>query len=45
VRALYLVHLSPRYESHEILEKEARKLFRNSHVALDFMEVAVPYGV
>ena len=42
VRALFLVHLSPRYESHEVLEKEARKVFRNSRVAVDLMEVAVP---
>jgi len=43
VRTLFLVHLSPRYESYEMLEKEARKVFRNSFVANDFMEFAVRY--
>lgn len=42
-RALFLVHLSPRYESHEVLEKEARKVFRDSVVAHDLMEFTVRY--
>jgi ribonuclease Z len=42
-RALFLVHLSPRYESHEILEKEARSVFKNSIVAQDLMEYSVRY--
>jgi len=42
-RTLFLVHLSPRYESHEVLEKEARKVFRNSIVAQDLMEFVVRY--
>jgi len=43
VRTLFLVHLSPRYESHEVLEREARKVFRNSIVAQDLMEFVVRY--
>jgi len=43
VRDLFLVHLSPRYESHEVLEKEAKKIFKNSTVAQDLMEFAVRY--
>jgi len=43
VRALFLVHISPRYESNAVLEKEARKVFRNSIVAQDLMEYAVRY--
>jgi ribonuclease Z len=42
-RTLFLVHLSPRFESHEVLEKEARKVFRNSIVAQDLMEFVVRY--
>jgi len=42
-RLLFLVHLSPRYESHEILEKEAKRLFKNSVVAQDLMEYVVRY--
>jgi len=40
---LFLVHLSPRYETHEALEKEARSVFKNSVVAVDFLEFSVPY--
>ena len=32
VRALFLVHLSPRYDGPEVLVKEARKVFRRSQV-------------
>jgi ribonuclease Z len=42
-RALFLVHISPRYESSAVLEKEAKKVFRNSIVAQDLMEFAVRY--
>jgi ribonuclease Z len=43
VRMLFLVHLSPRYESHEVLEREARRVFKNSVVAQDLMEFAVKH--
>ncbi len=44
VRALYLVHISPRYEDHTVLEKEAREVFANSFVANDLDEYAVKFG-
>ena len=43
VGALFLVHMSPRYENTNALEKEARGVFRNSTAAKDFMEFTVPY--
>lgn len=42
-RMLFLVHVSPRYESPEILEKEAKKIFKDSIVANDLMEFTVRY--
>lgn len=43
VGTLFLVHLSPRYESHEVLEKEARSIFKESVVAQDLMEYIVRF--
>jgi len=43
VEALFLVHISPRYEDHEVLEAEARSIFRNARVAVDLSEYVVRY--
>lgn len=43
VGTLFLVHLSPRYDRSEVLEKEARAVFEGSRVAEDLMEYVVRY--
>ncbi len=43
VRNLFLVHISPRYENHNVLEKEAKNVFRDSKVANDLDEFSVRY--
>jgi len=43
VGALFLVHMSPRYEDTTILEKEAKAIFRNALIAEDLMEYTVKY--
>jgi ribonuclease Z len=43
VGMLFLVHLSPRYENHDVLEKEARTVFKDSEVAEDLSEHVVRY--
>lgn len=43
VKMLFLVHLSPRYEKVEVLEKEARKTFKSSVVATDLSEFSVKF--
>ena len=43
VGMLFLVHFSPRYDSGEILEKEARKVFKNTKAAEDLAEYSVRY--
>jgi ribonuclease BN (tRNA processing enzyme) len=41
VEKLYLVHISPRYLDHHVLENDARKIFNNSFVPKDFQEVEI----
>jgi ribonuclease Z len=41
VKKLILVHISNRYKDASALEKEARKIFKNSHVGFDGMELYV----
>jgi ribonuclease Z len=41
VERLYLTHISPRYINSDTLEKEAKKIFKNSFVPKDFQEVEV----
>jgi len=43
VGILFLVHMSPRYETNHILEKEARSIFKNSRAASDLMEYQVRF--
>ncbi|MFQ5837903.1 MAG: ribonuclease Z [Thermoplasmata archaeon] len=42
-QVLFLTHISPRYGDPEAIEKEARKIFPESHVAQDFLEYDVPF--
>ena len=41
VERLFLNHISPRYLNHQVLEDDARKVFKNSFVPKDFQEVEV----
>ena len=41
VKRLFLTHISPRYLDHNVLEKDAQKLFKNSYVPKDFHEIEV----
>jgi len=41
VERLFLTHISPRYLDHRILEKDARKIFKNSYVPKDFQEIEI----
>ncbi|KYK25337.1 ribonuclease Z [Thermoplasmatales archaeon SG8-52-4] len=41
VECLYLTHISPRYLNSDTLEKEAKKIFKNSFVSKDFQELEV----
>jgi ribonuclease Z len=43
VGMLFLVHISPRYEDHSVLESEARKVFKDSAVANDLDEYSVKF--
>ncbi|MEW6070599.1 MAG: ribonuclease Z, partial [Candidatus Thermoplasmatota archaeon] len=36
-KLLFLLHFSPRYKKVDILEEEAKKIFKNSICARDFM--------
>lgn len=42
VGKLFLVHISPRYLDHRVLEEDAKKIFPQSFVPKDFQEVEVP---
>jgi len=41
VERLFLNHISPRYLNHQVLEDDARKVFKNSFVPKDFQEIEV----
>jgi len=41
VNELFLTHISPRYLDKNVLENDARKIFKNSFVAKDFHEMEV----
>ena len=41
VGKLFLVHVSPRYLDHRVLENDARNVFKNSFVPKDFQETEV----
>lgn len=41
VDKLFLIHISPRYLDHDVLETDARKIFKNSFVSKDFQEIEV----
>jgi ribonuclease Z len=43
VHMLFLVHLSPRYDDGEILEREAKQIFKNSKVAEELSEHIIRY--
>ena len=43
VGLLVLTHLSPRYEDPTTILEDAKKVFPNTRVAEDFMEIEVPY--
>ncbi len=43
VDKLYLVHISPRYLDKTILESDAKKIFKNSFVPMDFEEIELKY--
>jgi len=42
VRRLFLTHISARYEDDRYLRDEARRIFRNSYVAHDFLKYRIP---
>jgi ribonuclease Z len=41
VEKLFLIHISPRYNENNVLEEEAKKIFKNSIVPKDFQEFEV----
>jgi ribonuclease Z len=41
-KRLVLTHISARYEDPKVLLKNAKKIFRNTSVAEDFMEIEIP---
>jgi len=43
VGTLFLFHFSPRYDETDVLEREAKAVFRNSRAANDLMEYVVRY--
>lgn len=42
-KVLFLTHISPRYNDGLILEDEAKKVFKYSYVAFDFLEYDIQY--
>jgi ribonuclease Z len=42
VKRLILTHISARYDDTSMLLKQARKVFRNTQIAEDFMQVEIP---
>ncbi|WP_455392063.1 ribonuclease Z [[Eubacterium] cellulosolvens] len=44
-KVLFLIHHSPRYKDMSILEDEAKKIFKMSFAAVDFLEYVVKYPV
>jgi ribonuclease Z len=43
VKKLYLTHVSPRYLDNSVLEKEARRIFKNAYVPNDYEEIEVKF--
>ena len=41
VEKLYMIHISPRYLDNQLLEEDARKIFKNSYVPKDFQEIEI----
>jgi ribonuclease Z len=44
VKVLFLIHHSPRYKKLEVLENEAKSVFRMSFAATDFLDYEVKYS-
>ncbi len=42
-KVLFLTHISPRYEDATMLEEEAKKIFRYSFIAADFLEYDIEF--
>ncbi len=42
VKQLVLTHISARYDNTSLLLEEAQKIFKNTKVAKDFMEIEIP---
>ncbi len=40
-KVLFLTHISPRYDDALLLEDEARKIFKDSYIACDFLEYEI----
>jgi ribonuclease Z len=43
VKRLVLTHISARYEDPKVLLKQAKKIFKNTQIAEDFMEIEIPF--
>ncbi|MEJ2272072.1 MAG: ribonuclease Z [Candidatus Bathyarchaeota archaeon] len=43
VKQLIITHISARYKNANILLEQAKKIFKNTEVAKDFMELELPY--
>jgi ribonuclease Z len=42
-KRLILTHISARYEDPRVLLKQAKKIFKNTQIAEDFMEIEIPF--